>query len=363
MEDRQKHFERPTTQRPQSLFSLTILAGVIGLLTGAVGYVVVQFSDWSPNASYLNSPELSRVIKFDIDQPMLELSRKYQQSVAGVYRQVAPISKLGNSLFTADDLLGSATVVTSDGWLMSTDQVIKNDTHVIILGDDVYEIEEIKRDDFLNVVFVKIDANFLQPIGFPLTENLRAGEHLFTNSDTPQSIEHLYQADYLAHDHYVTEKFLSTDTLDYYLLLGDQNTAISLAAPYFSANGDVLGLAYELGNEKVLLPAEYLKQSVKHLLSETERVELGLYYIDLENNSGFVRKGHMVYHSQLAPVVYNSTAARANLRMYDQIVAVNSDVVSASRTLTSILQNYRVGDKVILRILRNEVEQDIEIEL
>jgi S1-C subfamily serine protease len=49
--------------------------------------------------------------------------------------------------------------------------------------------------------------------------------------------------------------------------------------------------------------------------------------------------------------------------MYDQIVAVNSDVVSASRTLTSILQNYRVGDKVILRILRNEVEQDIEIEL
>ena len=192
---------------------------------------------------------------------------------------------------------------------------------------------------------------------------MRDGEHLFTNSDTPQSIEHLYQADYLAHDHYVTEKFLSTDTLDYYLLLGDQNTAISLAAPYFSANGDVLGLAYELGNEKVLLPAEYLKQSVKHLLSETERVELGLYYIDLENNSGFVRKGHMVYHSQLAPVVYNSTAARANLRMYDQIVAVNSDVVSASRTLTSILQNYRVGDKVILRILRNEVEQDIEIEL
>ena len=169
MEDRQKHFERPTTQRPQSLFSLTILAGVIGLLTGAVGYVVVQFSDWSPNASYLNSPELSRVIKFDIDQPMLELSRKYQQSVAGVYRQVAPISKLGNSLFTADDLLGSATVVTSDGWLMSTDQVIKNDTHVIILGDDVYEIEEIKRDDFLNVFFVKIEANFLQPIGFHLT--------------------------------------------------------------------------------------------------------------------------------------------------------------------------------------------------
>ena len=49
--------------------------------------------------------------------------------------------------------------------------------------------------------------------------------------------------------------------------------------------------------------------------------------------------------------------------MYDQIVAVNNDTVSVNRSLTSVLQNYRIGDKVTLRILRNEVEQDIEIEL
>jgi hypothetical protein len=363
MGEREKHFERPTTHKPPSLFSLTILAGVVGLLMGAFGYVVVQFSDWSASP-YFNYTELNnRTVKLEIDQPLVELSRKYQQSVAGVYRAVAAVDKLDAPLFSADDFLGSATVVTSDGWLMSTDQVIKNNTHVILLGDDVYPIEEIKKDDFLNVVFVKINANFLQPVGFPLTNALRVGERLLSNADTPQSSNHLYQADYLAHDHYVVDQFLSTDLVDYYLLLGNQEAVIAAAAPYFDTDGDVIGLFYQLDDKNVLLPAEYLKQSVKHLLSDTERVSLGLYYIDLENNNGFLRKGNMIHHTQLAPVVYNSLAARAGLRMYDQIVAVNSDVISANKTLTSILQNYRTGDKITLRILRNEVEQDIEIEL
>ena len=280
-----------------------------------------------------------------------------------MYGATAVLNKLEQPIFTEADFLGSATVITNDGWLLSTDQVIKNDTHLIVLGDDVYQIEEIQRDDFMNVVFVKIDANFLQAVGFPLTDALRAGEHLFTNTDIAQSINHSYQDNYLAHDHYSVDKFLSTDFLDYYLLLGNQKINISQASPYFNANGDVVGISYDLDNKVVLLPAEYLKQSVKHLLNKTDRVNLGIYYVDLENNSGFLRKGHMIYNSQIPAVGYNSIAARAGLRMYDQIVAVNNDTVSVNRSLTSVLQNYRIGDKVTLRILRNEVEQDIEIEL
>ena len=90
-EERKKHFERPTTYRPPSLFNLTILAAVVGLLAGTVGYLVVQSSDWSTNGLYLNYPDLSKM-EINIDQPMVNLARKYQQSVAGVYRPQTAVS-------------------------------------------------------------------------------------------------------------------------------------------------------------------------------------------------------------------------------------------------------------------------------
>lgn len=363
MEERNKHFERPTAYRPPSLFSLVILAAVIGLLAGAVGYLVVQSSDLSTNTDHLSYPDANR-LKINIDQPLVNLARKYQQSIAGIYRPVAAVGGLEKALFSDKDYLGGATVITSDGWLISTDQVIKNDLAVVVLGDHVYKIEELRRDEFMGVVFIKIDASFLQPIDFQLTNKLEVGERLFTNIDLPQSIEHAFYVDYLVHDHYIKDSFLSTDQIDYYLQLNNltlQNNV--LAAPYFNVKGDVLGISYNLVDESVLLPAEYLKQAVKHLLDNTERVTLGIRYVDLENNSGFLRKGHIIYHPQLPAIEYNSVGFKAGLRLADQIVAVNSDVVSAQKTLTSILQNYRLGDKVIIRILRNEVEQDIEVEL
>jgi hypothetical protein len=363
MEERNKHFERPTTSRPPSLFSLVILAAVIGLLAGSVGYLVVQSSDLSNNTSYLNYPDASR-LEVNIDQPLVNLARKYQQSIAGVYRPIAKIGGLEQALFSDKDYLGGATVVTSDGWLMSTDQVIKNDSPIIVLGDHVYEIEELRQDQFTGVVFAKIDASFLQPVDFQLTNKLEVGERLFTNIDLSQSIEHAFYTDYLAHDHYIKNSFLSTDQVDYYLQLNNPSLPDNaLAAPYFNVKGDMLGLLYDLADESVLLPAEYLKQAVKHLLDNTERVSLGVSYVDLENNSGFLRKGHIIYNPSLPAVEYNSVGFKAGLRLGDQIVAVNSDVVSDQKTLTSILQNYRLGDKVVIRILRNEVEQDIEVEL
>jgi S1-C subfamily serine protease len=128
-------------------------------------------------------------------------------------------------------------------------------------------------------------------------------------------------------------------------------------------DGSLVGLSYSLNQENILIPAEYLKQAVKHLLDNTERVGLGIRYLDMENNSGFIRKGNLIYHPSLRAVEYNSVGYTAGLKAGDQIVSVNNEIISSTNTLTSILQNYRIGDKVVFKILRNEVEQDIEVVL
>jgi S1-C subfamily serine protease len=124
----------------------------------------------------------------------------------------------------------------------------------------------------------------------------------------------------------------------------------------------MIGLSYQLEEQLVLLPADYLKQAVKHLLDNTTRPVWGISYIDLENNSGLEQKGNYVYNTVLSKaVIANSPSHKAGLKAKDRIVAVNNDEVTKDRTITSILQNYRLGDKIILRIVRDGKEMDLEI--
>jgi len=247
---------------------------------------------------------------------------------------------------------------------MTTDQVLKNTSAVVLLGDRVYDIVEMSRDEFSGAVFFKIESNSLQPVDFQMTDDIKVGERLFTNIDLVKSSSHAFYTNFLTNTHYTADEYLSSDSLDYYLQIDNQVPSTNLlAAPYFNIRGDLLGVVYDYNGQAVLLPAEYLKQAVKHLLEGTERLTLGIRYVDMENNSGFIRKGNLVYHPVSRPITPASPVVIAGLKIGDQIVAINNDVISVDRTLTSILQNYRPGDRIIMKILRNDIERDLDIQL
>lgn len=364
-EDRKKHFERPTTVRPPSLLNITIWTVFVGLVAGFSGYLFARSLLPVGDIDYLSFLGGQRDVKINIEQPFTDLAYKYENSVAGIYKTAGSITVEDKTVFSSEQFLGSAVVVTSDGWLMTTDQVVSADKVLrkVVLGDKVYEITDTKQDPFSGAVFIKIDASFLQPVDFQLTDSLKAGERLFANVDVPNSLKHSFYTSFLTNSHYVTDTYLSSDKADYYIAISGDLPSKVKSAPYFNTDGDLIGLAYTKGEEVVLLPSEYLKQSVKHLLNDTERPTMGVYYLDLENNSGFVRKGVILYHPTLRAVNLNSSAYEAGLKAGDQIVSVNNDVISANNSLSAVIQNYRAGDKIILKISREGVEQDIELEL
>lgn len=361
MEERYQHFERPTTTRPPSIFNLTLWVILVGSVAGLGGYLLANYVLPTNGVNYLNINNLGRDVKISIDQPLVDIANKQRQSIAGVYKKLEPVSDLGQVIFSQDDFLGTATVVTSDGWLITTDQVANNKNVSVVLEDKIYVVKDFKKDEFSGVVFLKIDDNFLQPVNFQLTDSLKIGEKLFTSIDVPNSKDHSFHTTYLSNSHYSPDRYLFTDSMDYYIKISDQID--SPAAAYFNLNGDLIGLSYNVDDQYFLAPAEYIRQSVKHLLNNTQRPKIGIRYIDMQNNSGFDRRGALVYNPQYAAVVYNSLAYKAGIVSGDQIISVNNDTVSDYRTLTSILQNYRIGDTVVVRILRNSTEKDISITL
>lgn len=359
--ERKKHFERPTSQKPPSLMNLSLLAIFFGLVAGFMGHLMAR--DVLPEESFnyfsFNNPQSK--IELSFDQPLINLYDKNINSIAGVYRSVNTIAAVGVPLFDDNSFLGSAVVVTSDGWLMTTDQVFESENNKVVLGNKIYDIKDTKVDDFAKVVFVKIDADLLQPVNFQLVDEIKEGETLYSLTDMPNSLQHSFDTSILSNSHYAAGQYLFSDSLDYWLDVADKNKDNLLSAPYFNLDGDLIGLSYNLEENNLLIPSSYLQQSVRHLLGGYDRVGLGIRYVDMENNSGFDRKGNLIYHPSLT--VLSREAYQAGLRMNDIVLAINNDVIAGNDSITSILQNYRKGDKVIFKILRDNLSRDIEIEL
>lgn len=357
MEEKKQHFIRPTTERPPSLVSLTILAVVFGLFAGLAGYLLGKWFLPASIPFFSNQPE----IKINMEQPLTSVAGKYDTSIAGIYNGGQVVSGLSAPIFDQDNFLGSAVVVTSDGWLMTSNQVSLALKPKLVINDKIYDIEQIKEDKFSGAVFLKIDANNLSAVNFQLTEGVRVGERVFTDIKLANSVNHSFSTAVVSNAHYVTSPYLSSDSIDYYYQLGDINSAV-LGAPYFNLKGELIGISYKINQEIVLLPADYLKQSVKHLLDKTERAVWGISYLDLENNSGLEEKGNYIYaSSQNKALVSTALGFKAGLRLKDRIVSINNDSVTKDRTITNILQNYRAGDKVIFKVLRDNKEIDLEL--
>ncbi|MDD5749198.1 MAG: S1C family serine protease [Patescibacteria group bacterium] len=367
MEERKSHFERPTNEQPPfslNMYLLIVAVAIIAGLSGAFLGKLLLSPDQSGSFNFINAPESVRIV---VDQPLVHLVNKNQKSIAGVYKISSPVAGLGQELLSADDFLGSASVITSDGWLLSSDQVIKDGTERIALNGKIHAIEQIKKDDFSGAVFAKIGADSLLPLNFQLSDNVYAGEKIFGWRDLANSLEHSLDLAFLQNKNYYPDRYLYSDKLDYYLQIAyfSGQSADALAAPYFNLDGYLVGVVYRLPNQKTaLIPAPYLRQAVRNLLNDIDRPKLGLRYVDMENNSSFDdRKGNLIFRPQLRSVEANLPGARAGIRAGDVVLAVNNDLIAPSRSLTALLQNYRPGDKVIIKILRNNTEMDLEVAL
>ena len=160
MEERKKHFERPSTYRPPSLVNLTILAVIFGVLAGGFGYLLSK-SIWPiKDIDYLNLINNQQEVKVSLEQPFVNIASKYKNSAAGIYTAQNKRIDLDQAVFPTTKFLGSAIVVTSDGWLMTTDQINITTSLKVILEDEIYDIEEIKEG--IDDNNLKLNSPFLE---------------------------------------------------------------------------------------------------------------------------------------------------------------------------------------------------------
>jgi S1-C subfamily serine protease len=92
------------------------------------------------------------------------------------------------------------------------------------------------------------------------------------------------------------------------------------------------------------------------------RPMLGVRYVPITKefatrNNLPVNEGAFVYGGDSGAVVSGGPADKAGIKEGDIITKINNDKITSSRSLSSILMNYKVGDKVTLTYYRDNKEK------
>ncbi|PIS04783.1 MAG: hypothetical protein COT81_04520 [Candidatus Buchananbacteria bacterium CG10_big_fil_rev_8_21_14_0_10_42_9] len=346
-------------------FKVTLVALLFGLIGGVVGQILADayisplieiFPD-SPTDQVKSIPELKRSSEFtgtDNDILVNQVVNKAKEATVGIYRASA---SFGRSSF-----LGNGTILTSDGWLLSHQDVTGNlatDQLKVIYKNEAFAVEELASDSLTGATFLKINKQNLPVVTFNDWQVLFAGQAVVAinafNDTLVTNIENkMWDSDPATNR--------NTETFDVYIALRDNANSNFDGAVVYNLGGTVVGLLTTIQNRSVAIPPNYFINKIPSVLKDKiiERPELGVQYQNLATTIGlleFGSKGALITSSPAG----GSPADQAGIEINDIVTQVNGVEVDAQNDLALLVQDHRVGDQINLTVVRDGEEINLEI--
>ncbi len=282
--------------------------------------------------------------------------------------------------------LGSGAIISPDGYILTNDHVAGNALEAIVTLTDgsQYNAKFIGTDPTSDICLLKIDAKNLPYIKLGKSEDIMPGEWviafgnpfgLFDINDKPTVTVGVISA---------TGMNLGTDKNRYYVNMLQTDAAINSGnsgGPLVNAVGDLIGMntlilqsqdaqryGLNLGSIGVgfAIPVNKIKKVVAEI-KEKGKVDrdfwTGLSILTINES---IAKTYNLKSSRgvvVTQVSNNSPAFKAGLLIEDIITAVNDFRINDETTLIGILQEFRTGDIVKIKILRDGKEQILSMKL
>ncbi len=278
---------------------------------------------------------------------------------------------------------GSGIIISGDGYVMTNKHVVPDGTAkvTVILADgtEYNNVGVIGRDPLNDIAFLKIndvknlpaadmgDSDAVQPgqqvvaIGNALgqfrnsvTAGIISGKgrpiQALDGSGSSEQLENLLQTDAAINPGNSGGPLVTLDGK----VVGI-NTAVS-------QEGQAIGFAIPINDAKTLV-GSVLKQG------KIVRPYLGVRYLTLDKQTAqqlglsVTQGAYVAGGTGQNPIVPDSPADKAGLKVGDVITKVNSDDVNEANSLASRLSKHNPGDKVILTIVRGGKTQTVDVTL
>lgn len=263
---------------------------------------------------------------------------------------------------------GSGVIISSDGYIITNQHVIKGATEIQITLNNKkeYTAKLIGRDVKNDIALVKIDAEDLPFVTFANSDNVQVGEWVLAvgnpfnlTSTVTAGIVSAKGRDLKGNNN--MESFIQTDAAvnpgnSGGALVNTRGELIGINTAISSRTGSFIGYSFAV-------PSNIAKKVVEDLLEygSVQQAVLGVVGGELDGSISKkldmdISEGFFVSH-----VATNSGAEKAGIKVKDVITKIDNVKIASFSDLTGFLRSKEPNDKILVTILRGNTELELEV--
>lgn len=367
-----------------ALGAVVVLAVYTGL--GIYGYHVTGMDKAETETS-----STTTVQKNVIDKSAAEEDSSLASQVAAkAVPSVASITVSGsganaNSIVSSSDSgsIGSGVLLDKDGNILTNYHVVEyadgNDGYTITakLGDKSYEAKIIGKDASSDLAVIKIDAggDELTPIEVGSSDKLSVGDWVMSIGSPFGNEQSVSTGIVSAKSRDITMSGNDGST-SFYCDMIQTDAAINpgnSGGALVNEKGELVGINSIIESSSsssagvgFAIPSDYAIDVANTIISgkEVEHPRIGATVGTVTPQmSKKLGLGNGAYGAYVNDVTKDSPADKAGIKKGDVITKIDGEQVDAATSLITSIRNHKVGDKVMLTILRDGKEQEVEVEL
>lgn len=375
--------------------------GVVFLLiatlsTGFVGGVIgsrVDVNDLNTSESSTISTSADQQIVLNESQLISDIAKQVGQSVVSV--NVTTTSQqldfFGYSSPIEQEGAGTGIILSEDGYIVTNRHVVPEGTSEISVTlsdgttlDDVEVVGRTSSGDSLDVAFLKIGDKkdkTLVPASIGDSGQVNVGDKVVAIGNALGQFQNTVTAGIISGFGRSVQAgdgsgYGNTETLQNLFQTDAAINQGNSGGPLVNINGQVIGINTAIAggsaqNIGFAIPINDAKGVIDTVLTKGkfERPYLGIRYVSLTDDYAYyynlpVKRGaYIAPSSGKSSVLDDSPASKAGLKEKDIITKINGQEINETNSLTSLIGRFAVGDAITLTILRDDVEQTIDVTL
>ncbi len=279
---------------------------------------------------------------------------------------------------------GTGFIVTSDGLIITNSHVVaENDAEYTVITDsgDNYKAQIKAIDSTNDLAIIKIEADNLPVASLGYSDTVDVGQQViaignalgeYSNTVTSGIISGINRTitagTYGSLNYETLEGVIQTDAAINYGNSG---------GPLVDLAGNVIGVNTAIDSNGALIafaiPVGKVRIALESYVDSGQIVKpmIGVRYINItpdfaKFNNLPVEYGALVYSADsatLLPVVPGGPADKAGIKTGDIITKINGDAVAKGKSLASMIDKFKPGDKIEVTFLRDKSEATVTVTL
>lgn len=271
--------------------------------------------------------------------------------------------------------LGSGVIISSDGYIVTNNHVIKGaDKLEITLNDKrTFNGVIVGADPTTDLALVKIEANNLPTVKFGNSDDLKIGEWVLAVGN-PFGLTSTVTAGIvsakarriggnMAQGQLDIEAFIQTDAAvnpgnSGGALVNTAGELVGINTAIYSQTGNYAGYSFAIPSSIVSKVITDLRQ-----YGTVQRAVMGISFQEITSEFAKEKNLGVLEGVYVAEVLDRSAAMEAGVRVGDVIIAINGKKIVNGASLQEQIGRFNPGDKITVTLWRNNKKEEVQMTL